>query len=89
MKPTDWTQLSAACAAALCFGGCASSHVDKHFGEAFQLNGAAMIANPEAPSEVVPTGLDPETGARVAERYYRGQQVQPQRPTTTVIIGED
>ena len=64
-----------------------TSHVDQHWGEAVQLNAAAMIANPET-SSVAPEGLDPLTAERVAERYYRGQQQQPLRKIPAIVIAE-
>jgi hypothetical protein len=65
------------------------SHVDQHWGEAVQLDMAAMVANPEAGSSEPVEGLDPETGQRVADRYYKGQEQQSAREVRTFLVGED
>ncbi len=65
-----------------------SSHVSQHWGESVQVNMAAMVANPEAPSPVGPEGLDPVTAERVTERYYQGQKQQPIREIPTFTIAQ-
>ena len=65
-----------------------SSHVSQHWGESVQVNTAAMVANPEAPSAGGPEGLDPVTAERVTERYYQGQKQQPIREIPTFTIAD-
>jgi hypothetical protein len=82
------------CAGVCLLLGCASSlpgyssHVDEHWGESFQLNMAAMVANPEAPSGSPPEGLDPATSERVAERYYQSQEQQSVQEVRTLLVAE-
>ena len=65
--------LVAASAASLLLGGCLSSNVDLHWGEAHEAtNLAEQIANPDA-SQIErpgPANLDPGTAGRTAETYY-------------------
>ena len=70
--------------------GCSNLHsnLDEHWGESYEAVAAEQIANPTAPSTTEPMNLDPETGKRVAERYYEGQEKQRQRAAPTVVIGD-
>ena len=64
--------LLAAAAASLLLGGCLSSNVDLHWGEAQTASVAEQIANPDA-SQIerpAPENLDPGTAERTAETYY-------------------
>jgi hypothetical protein len=65
--------LVAVSAASLLLGGCLSSNVDLHWGEAHETtNLAEQIANPDA-SQIErpgPGNLDPGTAERTAETYY-------------------
>jgi hypothetical protein len=70
--------------------GCLHSKVDEHWGESYEAHVVWQLANPDAPeSNEPPVGLDPETGQRVAERYYKGQEQQRQRQAPTVLIGAE
>lgn len=64
------------------------SHVDQHWGEALQLDMSAMVENAEAGSGESLKGLDPETGQRVAERYYESQEEQSSREVRTFLVPE-
>jgi hypothetical protein len=69
--------------------GCLRSKVDENWGKSFEAQMAWQRANPEAPADSEPPeNLDPETAARVAERYYEGQEQQQQRRAPAVVIGE-
>lgn len=69
--------------------GCLHSRVDEHWSESYEAQMVWQTADPDAPATTEPLeSLDPETGARVAERYYEGQEQQRQRQAPTVIIGE-
>ena len=64
--------LLAGAAASLLLGGCLSSNVDLHWGEAQTASVAEQIANPDA-SQIerpAPENLDPGTAERTAESYY-------------------
>ncbi len=64
--------LVAVSAASLLLGGCLSSNVNLHWGEAQTENLAVQIANPDA-SQIerpAPANLDPGTAERTAETYY-------------------
>lgn len=53
---------------------CRTSMVSKHWGRAFDANVTQMTADLGASQrEAGPTGLDPHTGAKVAEGYYESQ----------------
>jgi len=70
--------------------GCASN-VEKHFGEAYAENNAAMIADPEA-GHVVDDGitdLEGTTVETVMETYRKGQSQQKSKnvPTSVLIQG--
>ena len=72
-----------------CFHPNLHSNVEEHWGESYEELSAVQIADPTAPStREALQNLDPETGKRVAERYYEGQQQQRQRQAPTVIIGD-
>lgn len=84
--------LFAVAAASLLLGGCLSSNVDLHWGEAKDANFAHQIANPDA-SQVerpAPENLDPGTAERTAETYYeipkRSHQAEKSGPV--IEIGE-
>jgi hypothetical protein len=84
--------LLAVSAASLLLGGCLSSNVDLHWGEAQNENLAVQLANPDA-SQIerpAPENLDPGTASRTAETYYeipkRSHQVEQSGPT--IEIGE-
>jgi hypothetical protein len=87
---TLWITIAGLCASLT--AGCSAldppSHVAKHFGEALQLNGAAMIANPEAGSAPPPEGLDPGAAQRVVNRYYKTAEQQSVRDERTFILSE-
>ena len=72
-------------------GGCKlHSRLDENWGESHRAQIAEQTANPEAPANREPLeDLDPETGARVAERYYEGQEEQKQRALPAIIIQEN
>ncbi|HEY5658575.1 MAG TPA: hypothetical protein VIY27_12375 [Myxococcota bacterium] len=68
--------------------GCASE-VSKHWGEAYQQNKAAMIANPEAGTEPDEGVVDFEGGTveTVMERYRKEQtQSRDQKMPTSILI---
>jgi type IV pilus biogenesis protein CpaD/CtpE len=70
--------------------GCASN-VEKHFGEAYAENNAAMIADPEA-GHVIDDGvsdLEGTTVEHVMETYRKGQKQQKSKniPTSVLIQG--
>jgi hypothetical protein len=70
--------------------GCLHSRVEENWGESYGAHVVWQTANPEAPATREPTlGLDPETGQRVAERYYQGQEQQRQRQAPMVLIEGD
>ena len=64
--------LLAGAAASLLLGGCLSSNVDLHWGEAQTANVAEQIADPGAGQidRPAPANLDPGTAERTAETYY-------------------
>jgi hypothetical protein len=69
--------------------GCLHSNLDENWGESFEAQAVWQRADPDAPATTdPPENLDPETGKRVAERYYRGQEQQRQRQAPSVLIGE-
>ena len=69
--------------------GCLQSKLDETWGRSFDAHIAWQEANPDAPeSYEPPENLDPETGKRVAERYYQGQEQQRQRQAPSVVIGD-
>jgi hypothetical protein len=76
--------------AVIAFGnGCLHSEVDENWGKSHEAQMAWQTANPDAPTTTEPLeSLDPETGKRVAERYYEGQEKQRQRQAPAVVIGE-
>ena len=68
--------------------GCLSSRVDENWGKSHEAQIELQTADPDAPATTEPLeGLDPETGKRVAERYYKGQEKQQQRRTPSIVIG--
>jgi hypothetical protein len=70
--------------------GCLHSRVEENWGESYDAHLVWQTANPEAPeTNEPPLGLDPETGQRVAERYYEGQEQQRQRQAPMVLIEGD
>lgn len=76
-------------AATAALGGCLHSEVEEHWGESYDAQVVWQTANPGAPESKEPAeGLDSETAARIADRYYEGQEQQRQRrQVPTVIIG--
>ena len=58
--------------------GCQSSHVDKHWGEAYRAMVARQTAEPEAAAsnadEPTPQGLDGATTEDVMGKYHKNQQ---------------
>lgn len=86
----SWLNLLALCVALVALAsGCLHSKLDENWGTSFEANAEAQIANPEAPANTDPIeDLDPETAARVAERYYEGQEEQEQRAVEAVVIGD-
>ncbi len=69
--------------------GCLHSRVDENWGKSHEAQVSLQTADPDAPATTEPLeSLDPETGRRVAERYYKGQEKQRQRQARTVVIGE-
>lgn len=70
--------------------GCLRSRVEENFGESYDAHVVWQTANPEAPETYEPPeSLDPETGKRVADRYYKGQEQQRQREAPMVLIEGD
>lgn len=70
-------------------GGCLHSRLDENWGRSHEAQVVWQTADPDAPATHEPLeGLDPETGKRVAERYYEGQEEQRQREAPAVVIGE-
>ncbi len=68
--------------------GCLQSRLDENWGESHEAHVVWQTANPDAPETREPLeGLDPETGKRVADRYYKGQEHQRQREAPVVLIG--
>jgi hypothetical protein len=68
---------------------CLHSPLDENWGKSYEAQVVWQTADPEAPASREPLeGLDPETGKRVAERYYEGQEKQRQREAPAVTIGE-
>jgi hypothetical protein len=68
--------------------GCLRSRVDENWGESYEAHVVWQTANPDAPeSNQPPENLDPETGMRVAERYYKGQEQQRLREAPVVVLG--
>ena len=80
-----------ACGCFVAAVGCASNNVEKHFGEAYAENNAAMIADPEA-GHVADDGvsdLEGTTVETVMDTYRKGQR-QPKSkniPTSVLIQG--
>ncbi len=76
-------------AALLAFSnGCLSSRLDENWGTSYEAQVDLQTADPDAPATTEPLeSLDPETGKRVAERYYEGQEKQRQRQAPAVMIG--
>ena len=74
----------------ICGTGCASN-VEKHWGEAYAENNAAMIANPQAGQmeDDGITDLEGVTVEHVIEQYRKGQQQPKSRdiPTSILIQG--
>jgi hypothetical protein len=69
--------------------GCLRSRVNENWGESYEAHLVWQTANPDAPvSYEPPESLDPETGKRVADRYYEGQEQQRQREAPMVLIDE-
>ena len=67
--------------------GCLRSRVDENWGTSYEAQVVSQTANPDAPATTEPVeSLDPETGKRVAERYYEGQERQQQRQAPSVIV---
>ena len=67
-----------------------SSRVEENWGRSFQATIDLQTANPDRPNPDAPLEpLDPETGLRVADRYYEGQDKQQQRVAPSVIIQRD
>ena len=67
-------------------GGCRSP-VDENWGRSSETTMNRQIANPDAPNPDGPLEtLDPETGKRVADRYYEGQEKQKQRVAPAAIV---
>ncbi len=67
--------------------GCLHSRVEENWGRSYQAQIDAQTADPEAPAGTEPQeDLDPETGRRVAERYYEGQERQRNREAPSVTI---
>jgi len=76
-------------AALVLAGGCLHSRVEENWGDAYDAQLGWQTRNPEAAAAMQPPeGLDPETGMRVAERYYKTEENQRQRQAPTVVIGE-
>ena len=70
--------------------GCLHSRVAENWGESYEAHVVWQTANPDAPeTNEPPESLDPETGMRVADRYYKGQEQQRQRQAPTVLIGAE
>ena len=68
--------------------GCLHSRVDENWGESYEAHVVWQTANPDAPATHEPLeSLDPETGQRVADRYYKGQEQQRQREAPSVQLG--
>jgi type IV pilus biogenesis protein CpaD/CtpE len=81
----------AICIAALCGVGCASN-VKKHWGEAYEANTTAMIANPDAGQEPDDGVSDLEgTTVETVMEQYRKEQTQSRAkknfPTSILIQG--
>ena len=76
--------------AAIAFAqGCLQSNLDESWGQSYEAQVTLQTADPAAPATTEPPeGLDPETGKRVAERYYEGQTKQGHREAKTVVIGD-
>jgi hypothetical protein len=65
------------------------SRVEENWGKSHEAQVRLQTADPDAPATTEPLeGLDPETGKRVAERYYEGQERQRQRQAPSIVIGE-
>lgn len=66
------------------------SRVEENWGQSFRAKIDLQTANPDRPNPDAPLEtLDPETGLRVADRYYEGQDKQQQRVAPSVIIQGD
>ena len=87
---TSWIVRGAVTLAVVAFAaGCLRSRLDENWGKSYEAQVVWQTADPEAPADhEPPEGLDPETGKRVAERYYEGQEQQRQRQAPSVLIGE-
>ena len=69
--------------------GCLHSRVDENWGKSYEAQVALQTADPDAPATTESVGsLDPETGKRVAERYYEGQEKQKQRQAPSIVISD-
>jgi len=69
--------------------GCLHSRVEENWGKSYEAHVVWQTANPNAPETREPLeSLDPETGQRVADRYYKGQEQQRQREAPTVVLGD-
>ena len=67
--------------------GCLSSRVDENWGTSYEAQVVSQTADPDAPATTEPLeSLDPETGKRVAERYYEGQEKQQQRQAPSLML---
>lgn len=70
-------------------GACMHSRVEENWGRSYEAQVVWQTADPEAPASREPVeGIDPETAARIAERYYKGQEEQRRRQAPSVLIGE-
>jgi hypothetical protein len=69
--------------------GCLHSRVDENWGHSYEAAIVWQVVDPDAPATTEPPErLDPETGMRVAERYYESQEQQRQREAPPVLIGD-
>lgn len=69
-------------------GGCLHSRLEENWGKSYEAQLVWQTADPDAPAtREALEGLDPETGRRVAERYYKGQERQRQREAPAVVLG--
>jgi hypothetical protein len=81
---------------AACLGATSCTHwifgkdsaVAENWGIALDQTVQSQTADPEAPaSPNGPEGIDASTAERVADRYYKGQETQQTRRSTSVLIG--
>lgn len=76
-------------ACALVASGCLYSRVDDEWGQALEETEALQVANPAGSgSPEGPQGVDPVTGEKIADRYYKGQEAQPTRSGPAMILEE-